>query len=276
MDYIYFTFDGISSKKYNLIIENQGQNLSFPSQPEFENKIVSPLFQGTNYLAGVNKTKRNFTFKCWVDSLRRNELEEMISWLSPNKVGYLILDYNPNFSYYVKLDSISDFNHLAVNDDAIYDDNDNLILDESINYSFTINFITIGNPAAISRQEFLIYDINGEYPLNEDALPIGFWDEDSKEIKFFNFYDLSTPLDFNFAFVKNFSINLNSEEYYNYNNINLNYTTLLNLKSETGMALYNNNLLESQIPLDIYVNKGPMLIPSGNKKVLYGTATWED
>lgn len=135
MEYTYFTFDGVSSKKYNLIIENGGEDLTFPSQPDFDNQITSPLYQDTSYLMGVNKKDRSFNLKCWIDRADRGTINAIIDWLSVDKIGDLVFDYNPNFKYKVKVKNLSDFMHFAVNEDAIlrsYTESYQLLVDNKI------------------------------------------------------------------------------------------------------------------------------------------------
>ena len=162
MEYLYFNFDGKSSSEFNLLIQNKGEDLSFPSQASFENQIASPLYQGTSYLLGVNKKDRVFNFSCWVDSITTLKMRELLNWLSIDKVGNLILDYNPNFSYRVKISSMGDIKHLAVNNDG------------TSNYEFQLSFITVGDFAAKSNNIYTrLTSLGNDNGLNPDGLPRG-------------------------------------------------------------------------------------------------------
>lgn len=198
MDYIHFTFDEISSKYYNLIVQNKGEDLAFPSQPDFENQIVSPLYQGTSFLAGVNKKDRVFSFNVWIDSITNREVTEVLNWLSVDKIGDLLLEHNPSFKYRVKLVSISDFKHMAINQD------------DTSNYEFSISFTTIEDFAAISFNSYS--QVTG-------LTPTGFsrgYVTPPYDIYFYNPYNLPFYLDFNITSVDGFTIKKDNVTYYSY------------------------------------------------------------
>lgn len=250
MEYLHFNFNGVSSAKYNLIVQNKGEDLSYASQPSFENQIVSPLYQGTNYLAGVNIKERNFTFNCWADSLTQRQVVELISWLSINSTGRLLLDYNTSFFYNMKISSISDFKHMAINSDG------------TVNYEFTISFVSIQDFASQSIE--LYSSVEGKAPNGLDLGKI-----DGNDIYIYNTYALPLYLDFNIASLsQDITIIKDDITYYNYP-VNGNYT--LNTKygfcvSETG------ELIESLNPNLTFTNLGPMPINS-NLRVIEAIRT---
>lgn len=239
MEYKYFIFDGISSDKFNLTIQNNGEDLMFPSQANFENQIVSPLYQGTSYLAGVNKKDREFKLNCWVDSLTIARTREMLNWLSVNKISYLSLDYNPNFQYQVKLSSISDFKHFAINNG------------NTSNYEFTLSFTTIGEFAAESKTTYT--DVSG---LNDDGFSKG-W-VSGNDIYFCNMYNLPFYVNFTINSILGFSISKNDIPYYQYLK-----DGSFTLDSKTGICLNNKRLIEEYLNEgDPFVNLGQLSIDS--------------
>jgi len=263
MNYLYFTFDGISSNKYNLTIQNSGEDLSFPSQPGFENQIISPLYQGTNFLAGVNKKERSFNFNCWVDSLTTEKVRSMLEWLSPDKVGYLILDYNPNYQYRVKLAAISDFKHMAIN------------TDDTVNYEFTLSFTTIGDFAATSRTTYKINQktnpigsVESTFLNSDNLAPIGIWDAATSKFKFFNYGSEPTPLKFTLANTLTFDIQKSDVIQYNYSSSAMKAFVV---DSKYGFCKIGNNLAETDAQVTVNNNVGPSLMPSGNTEILYTT-----
>lgn len=251
MEYTYFTFDGITSSTYNLVIQNSGEDLSYPSQPEFENQITSPLYQGTSYLTGVNKKDRTFTFNCWTDSLSRKQVIDLQRWLNVDKIGYLILDYNTNFQYRVKLSNISAFKHLAVNEDS------------TVNYEFELSFITIGDPAAIS---IVAYNSATNGATNVDGFVIGNTAANTAinsasytDLYLYNFY--TQPFSMNFAAnnVTDLNIYKNGVSHYNYSTLpSGNYI----IDSKYGFCLANSgtNLAETLTETVCETNLGPMFI----------------
>lgn len=250
MEYLHFTFDGISSSKYNLIIQNNGEDLSFPSQPGFDNQLVSPLYQGTNFLAGVNKKERVFNFNCWVDSITRKQLIDMQKWLSVDKTAYLVLDYNPNFKYKVKLSSISDLKHMAINADQT-----------TSNYEFSLGFITVGEFAAISN---IAYTSAATGETGPDGFERGFTTVNggTKDVYFYNFYNLPFYLNFAATAITSLLISKNAVAHYNYGSLpSGNYT----VNSKYGFCLNSSNVLAESLSGVTFTNKGPMPIDSDIK-----------
>lgn len=283
MDYFYFQFDNISSRNYNLVIQNKGEDLNFPSQPNFENQLVSPLYQNTNYLAGVNLKERTFNFNCWVDSITLEKTRELVNWLSVDKIGYLVLDYNPNFKYKVKVANISDFKHFPINADG------------TTNYEFTVSFISIEDFAAISNQT-LVFDTNNyisETPIginNDNGGPVTFNDLNYQtmlpEFKILNYY--SQPINPNFIInvpnSGNLSVKLANIEYYNYSNntgVDLNFF----IDTTTGLVTINTSidpyapvfeLAESITGITNNLNLGKMNIPTGESQYIFTTVAAKD
>ena len=171
MEYLYFTFNGISSSKFNTFIINNGEDLSFPSQPGFDNKIVSPLFQGASYLAGVDIKDRTFSIQCWTQELNTGMFNQLIKWLNVESQGDLIFDFNPNFKYRAKIQSISDFTHLPSE------------IEDTLNFQFSMSFTTIEDSAATSILSYS--NITGD---NFDGFPIGV-SGGADVIYLYNFYN---------------------------------------------------------------------------------------
>lgn len=239
MEYLYFTFDGISSEIYNIIIQNKGEDLSYPSQPNFENQLVSPLYQGTNYLAGVNTSARIFDFNCWAHALTRRQIIDLQNWLSKDKIGYLVLDYNPNFKYKVKINNITPFKHVPFNED------------DTVNYEFVVSFITIDDFAAISQANY-----NTTLGVNSDGFEIGYTGG-TNEIFLYNFYNLPFYLTFAIDSINGFTIAKDNINYYSYPT-----SGTFTLDSRYGFCLNSTgSLIEMQLnEIDQHTNKGPMPI----------------
>ena len=239
MDYLYFTFDGISSEIYNIIIQNKGEDLSYPSQPNFENQLVSPLYQGTNYLAGVNTSARVFDFNCWAHALTRRQIIDLQNWLSVNKVGYLVTDYNPDFKYKVKVNSITPFKHVPFNED------------DTVNYEFVVSFITIDDFAAVSQDS-----ISTTLGTNADGFEIGYAGA-ANEIFLYNFYNLPFYPTFAINSTVGFTISKDGIVYYSYPTAGI-----FTLDTRYGFCLDNTGKLIELLleDADVHTNKGPMPI----------------
>lgn len=241
MELLYFTFDGVSSEQYNLLIQNRGEDLSFPSQSEFENLTISPKYQNTSFDVGTNYKDRSFVFNCWIDSITDAKLQSLMNWLSVEKKGKLILDYNPDFHYNVKITGISDFKHFHLNDN------------DTSNYEFTLTFTTIGDSAAISNLEFPVEDANFPSVVSSDNLTL----------YVYNWYDL--PLYPKFTIdaevLNNFTISKNDIIHYQYEK-----EGTFTLDGRYGFCLdANGDLIENNLTTN-FINLGPLSVPSNIKQ----------
>ena len=253
MEYLHFIFDGVSSKKYNLIIQNRGEDLSYASQPSFENKTASPLYQGTSYLLGVNKKEKTFSFNCWVSSITNEKLREMINWISVDKIADLILDYNPNFKYKVKVSSISDFKHLPVNEDL------------TGNYEFSLTFQSVGNANSESIQNvnFTLTDLGlpstKTFGVNSDNNgPVVLCE--GSNIKFINYYTSPFHLEIITNSTTTFTISKESVTHYSYQSSPTG--SIFKINTEHGFVLVNDKLAEGETGITATTNLGPLLIES--------------
>jgi hypothetical protein len=258
MEYQFFTFDGIPSEYYNIYITNGGEDLTYPSQPAFENQLVSPLYQGANYLTGVNKKERIFNFNCWIASVTDDIVRSINNWLSVDRVGLLSIAYNPNFSYKVKISSISDWKHMAINTDNTY------------NFEFQLSFITVDDAAAISNT---IYT-NPTFPgANPNGFPLGYTTGGS--IYLYNTYGL--PFYLNLAIASGtatFTVSKavvsasgipTSTEHYKYTGYNT--AVAYTLDTKYGFCLTPTRTLIEDTAATV-LNLGPMPIESNIKSVI--------
>ena len=110
--YLGFTYNG---KTMNMtaeadffgFIENEGNELSFFNTPDFSNEFVVPQFGERTFYTGNTKSNRTFNLKIQLDKLTLYKYREFLEWLNLDSKGTLIFDYNPNYGYDVKVQSIS-------------------------------------------------------------------------------------------------------------------------------------------------------------------------
>jgi len=110
--YLGFTYNGksmnmTSEADFFGFIENDGNELSFFNTPEFNNEFVIPQFGEKTIYTGNTKSNRTFNLKIQLDKITLHKYREFLEWLNPDSQGTLIFDYNPNYGYDVKLQSIS-------------------------------------------------------------------------------------------------------------------------------------------------------------------------
>lgn len=110
--YLGFTYNG---KTINMtaeadffgFIENEGNELLFFNTSDFSNEFVIPQFSDRTFYTGNTKSNRTFNLKIQLDELTLHKYREFLELLNPDSVGTLIFDYNPNYGYDVKVQSIS-------------------------------------------------------------------------------------------------------------------------------------------------------------------------
>ena len=110
--YLGFTYNG---KTMNMtaeadffgFIENDGNELSFFNTPDFSNEFVVPEFSERTIYTGNTKSNRRFNLKIQLEKLTLHKYREFLEWLNLDSQGTLVFDYNPNYGYDVKVQSIS-------------------------------------------------------------------------------------------------------------------------------------------------------------------------
>jgi hypothetical protein len=88
-------------------IENDGNELSFFNTPDFSNEFVIPQYGERTYYTGNTKSNKTFSLKVQLDKITLHKYREFLEWLNLDSKGTLIFDYNPNYGYDVKVQSIS-------------------------------------------------------------------------------------------------------------------------------------------------------------------------
>lgn len=106
-EYMYFSFDGVHSSKYNLFIQNNN-DLTIENSVGESSGYVSALFQEGSYYTGTKKSQKTFKRKCAAGGLTLSQYKEMMLWLSTGHQGFLVFDYNPWWGWTVVLDSVGD------------------------------------------------------------------------------------------------------------------------------------------------------------------------
>lgn len=242
MDILYFTFNGVSSEHYNMMIQNTGEDLVFPSQPNFENITISPKYQGVSYNVGTDYKARSFSFNCWIDSLREGEIHSLLTWLETDKVGELVLSYNSDYYYEVKIASITDFKHfLRYSEDGT----------NYYNYEFSITFETVGDFAAISILDYPAVSETGNFKSLEVINGASY---------LYNWGTLPTYVVFK-SLTPSFTIKIDDKTYYEYNESNNPFT----INSQHGFCLNNNGDLVEETAENPYINLGALKLDPVNQ-----------
>lgn len=116
--YMFFTFDGVHSSKYNLFIVNKN-DLKIENSIGESSEYVSAMFQEGAYYTGTKKVQKTFKRKCAAEGLTLSQYKEMMRWLAQGKRGFLSFDSNPWWGWTVVLDTVSDASIIERNDKLV-------------------------------------------------------------------------------------------------------------------------------------------------------------
>lgn len=142
-DYIFFTFNGIRSSNYNLMIQNNIDDLKIITNTNSSIDYASLKYQTGRYMMGVTRSHRVLSHKLVAYGLTRNEANKMAAWLQEGNYGSLVYDYAPDWKYNVVINKLGDMNLYPV-------DIQHFIV------SFDIEFNTIEGTDAENIQDAII------------------------------------------------------------------------------------------------------------------------
>ena len=109
------------------IINDKKGSLKFYNGPSFSNEYSKPQFNNNGGdLMGVNFNKQTITFTIGVYWISAEHYRQLINWLDPLVVDYIIFDYEKHFRYNVKLSKLGDSTRWIVGSELVeeteYDD----------------------------------------------------------------------------------------------------------------------------------------------------------
>lgn len=151
--YMFFTFDGVHSSKYNLFIVNKN-DLKIENGIGESSEYVSAMFQEGAYYTGTKKVQKTFKRKCAAEGLTLSQYKEMMRWLAQGKRGFLSFDSNPWWGWTVVLDTVSDA--------TIMERGDKLVVEFDVTWKTIGTFLARNMYEAYynSDNEFAATDIN--------------------------------------------------------------------------------------------------------------------
>jgi len=103
-----------STTAYNLyndfkgFVINEGVDLTFFNPSNFSHEFVTPQFASQSYFMGTTQENREFNFLILLQGVTIVEYKTFLRWLNPKQEGILWFDYNENYGYDVKVNSISE------------------------------------------------------------------------------------------------------------------------------------------------------------------------
>lgn len=152
-----FLYKGEKLSDYNGFIINEGQDLKF-FNPTFNHEFASPQFTKKSYFLGTTIEKREFNFSIILKEITLQKYREFLAWLNPKDEGVLSFDYNPDYGYEVKLNSISEGTFYVVRECSSNQTSDKYNIELEVNFvtkndwtAKWINEYDAGNPNFIVR-----------------------------------------------------------------------------------------------------------------------------
>lgn len=163
-DYMFFTFNGVHSSKYNLFVVNNGDGYEWITDTGASAQFESPQYQGYSYYLGTSRTQKTIPFNLIAEGLTQNEMKEMLLWLEEGNTGLLFTDWNIDWGYDVVISKVS-------NPKMLINSNNSVI-------EFSIEFTTIGefrarSPWDITKELVTIFtnDDREEVVANKYGIP---------------------------------------------------------------------------------------------------------
>lgn len=139
-DYMYFSFNNIHSSKYNLVIQNDIEDLKLNTDTGAKLDFSSAKYQEGQYYLGVTRPQKSIPLKVVGKELTRAQTIEIAQWLRIGTTGALIFDFAEDWAYDVVVSSLLDFN--------LYEQEPDTYI-----VSFEVKFATINSVYARNRYD---------------------------------------------------------------------------------------------------------------------------
>lgn len=164
-----FIFDGKDCADMGVYNVTSGSVYTLNIEPTFnDQKVEVPAYDG-KYYYGTQITGQQFQFTCFCHDLVSQEYDRLRAWLSPRKIGRLILSDQPYKYYLVKVNSISTLGEYPLT--TIQTPQNSVLgdyIDGDVVYTgnFTVTFETVGSAYGYGFSYYrddLIYDAKQKY-----------------------------------------------------------------------------------------------------------------
>lgn len=94
--HLFFTFNNIYSKNWNLFIENtnKGGGTKIVASPDKTVSFATPDYQNNTYYLGTTKKQKTFKHTLAANMLDKNDVQAILQWLKIGQTGFLYYDTN--------------------------------------------------------------------------------------------------------------------------------------------------------------------------------------
>lgn len=192
-----FNYDGKDCADMGIYNVTSGSVYTMNIEPTFsDHKLEVPAYDG-KYYYGTQITGQQFQFSCFAHDLTSTEYDKLRAWLSPRRIGRLILSDQPYKYYLVKPVSVSTLGAYPLTtiqtpDYSIMGD----YIDGDVVYtgSFSVTFETVGSAYGYGMSYYrddLIYDAKKKYGrdyyynsglLYKDMCPAAHWNVETNVV----------------------------------------------------------------------------------------------
>jgi len=245
-----FNFDGKDCADMGIYNITSGSVYVMNIEPTFsDNKLEVPAYDG-KYYYGTQITGQQFQFTCFCHDLLSSEYDRMRSWLSPRKIGRLILS-DQTYKYYLcKVVSISTLGAypLTTIQTPQYSELGSTLEGEVVyTGTFTVTFETVGSAYGYGFSYYrddLIYDARYKYGVDyhydsgllyRDMSPKLKWDinqnADKQPIPIYNPGSAATSPKY---FLTHTGLTFPDHSFIQFNNAMTGSSTIIDLSNITG------------------------------------------
>lgn len=201
--YLSFKFGDkhLNDSTWNGFISREDLNIDIPSAPEFDDQYSDSEFGSTNYFLGTNISQRTFQFHIVLNPITLDNYRKFLGWLSIDKVGDLVLDFNTNWKYIVKVSSIEESSIIPVAGET-----DKYIIELDVSFTTVYDWAAIYDGSDSTSINLMLANDHAMYGyfLNEDYVI----EKTNNIITVRNPFNLPMYLVFNFEFGEETGVNV--------------------------------------------------------------------
>lgn len=141
-----------SFNDYHTFIVSGRDELKFYNGPSFSNEYTTPQFQSSSgNITRIKFNRQTLSFKIGIYWFTAEDYQYILNWLNAYEIDYLTFDFNPDYSYLVKLTGRSDSQRTFLG----YDNNSNPVYYTEM----TLNWELQG-PSGLRKNEPKRFNIN--------------------------------------------------------------------------------------------------------------------
>lgn len=122
-EFMFFVWNGVSSRAYNCFIENKN-DLTFTPHPSFTNNFETPLYQNTRYILGTTTEGKEIELNLCFYNITLEEFDKAISnWLQIGKTSLFQYEYEEWYGYNCRLKTVGNakkYINTKINNDYLY------------------------------------------------------------------------------------------------------------------------------------------------------------